>query len=108
MYLQVNNDRSRDYTIPNTPVVNAQPSILGQQSVPMMGPPAQQYNGSQPGWGATPPAVGQSMPMQMHNNVYMPPGTMPPQQMAPGMQFPNHSMPQSTTTMPTYGSDRPQ
>ncbi|KAK7311461.1 hypothetical protein RJT34_09616 [Clitoria ternatea] len=112
--IKVNNDRSRDYTIPNPPVVNAQPSILGPQSVPMMGPPAQPYNGSQyapmseqammpqsqAGWGTAPPAVAQSMPMQ--NNVYMPPGTMPPQ-MAPGMQFPNHSTPQ-----PTYGSDRTQ
>ncbi|XP_027353510.1 polypyrimidine tract-binding protein homolog 2 isoform X2 [Abrus precatorius] len=119
--IKVNNDRSRDYTIPNTPVVNAQPSILGQQSVPMMGPPAQPYNGSQytpiseqammpqsqAGWGSAPPTAVQSMPMQMHNNVYMPPGTMPPQ-MTPGMQFPSHSTLQPTTTLPTYGSDRTQ
>lgn len=87
----------------------------------MGGPPAQQYNGSQytpvsepalmtqsqAGWGAPPPAVAQSMPMQMHNNVYMPPGTMPPQ-MAPGMHFPNHGALQPASTMPTYGSDRTQ
>ncbi|CAJ1974366.1 unnamed protein product [Sphenostylis stenocarpa] len=105
--IKVNNDRSRDYTIPNSPVVNAQPSILGQQSVPMMGPPGQPYNGSQAGWGTGPPAVVQSMPMQMHNNVYMPPGSMP-QQMAPGMQFPSHNAPQPTTSLPAYGSDRAQ
>ncbi|XP_061360125.1 polypyrimidine tract-binding protein homolog 2-like isoform X4 [Gastrolobium bilobum] len=100
--IKVNNDRSRDYTIPNAPVVNTQPSILGQHPVPMTGAPAQQYNGpqyapiteqtmmphSQAGWGTVPPIVPQSMP-QMHNNPYMPPGTMP-QQTAPGMmQFPS-------------------
>jgi len=101
--LQVNNDRSRDYTIPNTP--NAQPSILGQQAVPIVGPPGQPYNGSQTGWGTGPPAAVQSMPMQMHNNVYMSPGSMP-QQMAPGMQFQSPNSSQSTTTLPAYGSDR--
>ncbi|XP_045816074.1 polypyrimidine tract-binding protein homolog 2-like [Trifolium pratense] len=94
--IKVNNDRSRDYTIPLIPVVNTQPSILGQP-VPMMGPPDQQYNvsqytpisdpamipQSQAGWGAAPPAVAQSMPLQMHNNIYMPPGNVPPQ-MPPG------------------------
>ncbi|KAL5145624.1 Polypyrimidine tract-binding 2 [Glycine soja] len=105
--IKVNNDRSRDYTIPNTPIVNAQPSIFGQQSVSMMGPSQQPFYGSQAGWGTAPPAAVQSMPMQMHNNVYMPPGTMP-QQMAPGMQFPSHNTAQPTTTMPSYGSDRTQ
>ncbi|KAG4392927.1 hypothetical protein AAZX31_04G218600 [Glycine max] len=106
--IKVNNDRSRDYTIPNTPAVNVQPSILGQQSVPMMGPPQQPYNGSQAGWGTAPPATTvQSMPMQMHNNVYMPSGTMP-QQMAPGMQFPSYNTAQPTTTLPSYRSDRTQ
>lgn len=84
----------------------------------MMGPPAQQYNGaqytpisdqalmppSQAGWGTAPPVVPQSMPQQMHNNIYMPPGTMPPQ-MAPGMPFPSHSTLQPAST---YGSDRMQ
>ncbi|KAI5405657.1 hypothetical protein KIW84_052426 [Lathyrus oleraceus] len=124
--IKVNNDRSRDYTIPITPVVNLQPSILGQP-VSMTGAPAQQYNGSQytpvsdpamipqpqAGWGTAPPAVAQSMPMQMYNNTYMPPGNMPPQMppgnmppqmppgnMPPGMQFPNHSMLQPTSTLP--------
>ncbi|KOM41418.1 hypothetical protein LR48_Vigan04g161600 [Vigna angularis] len=79
----------------------------GQQSAPMVGPPGQPYNGSQTGWGSGPPAGVQSMPMQMHNNVYMPPGSMP-QQMAPGMQFPSHNSSQPTTTLPAYGSDRAQ
>ncbi|CAK8567541.1 unnamed protein product [Lathyrus sativus] len=132
--IKVNNDRSRDYTIPITPVVNLQPSILGQP-VSMVGAPAQQYNGSQytpisdpamipqpqAGWGTAPPAVAQSMPMQMYNNIYMPPGNMPPQMspgntppqmppgnMPPGMQFPNHGMLQPTSTLPSYGFDRTQ
>lgn len=115
MLLQVNNDRSRDYTIPSTPVVNTQPSILGQQPVPIMGPPPppppQQYIGSQytpisgqammpqsqAGWGTVPPPAAHSIPPHMVNNIYMPPppGNMPPQ-MVPGSQFPN------------YGSDRTQ
>lgn len=96
--IKVNNDRSRDYTIPITPVVNLQPSFLGQP-VSMTGAPAQQYNRSQytpvsdpamipqpqAGWGTAPPAVAQSMPMQMYNNIYMSPGNMPPQ-MQPEIQ----------------------
>ena len=133
------------------PVVNTQPSILGQP-VPMTVPPAQQYNGSQytpisdpamlpqsqAGWGTALPAVAQSMPLQMHNNIYMPAGNMPPgngpmqmppgsmplqmppgnvpmqmplqrpMQMPPGMHFPNHDMLQPTSTLPAYGSDRTQ
>ncbi|KAE9603991.1 putative RNA recognition motif domain-containing protein [Lupinus albus] len=119
--IKVNNDRSRDYTIPLTPVVNVQPSILGQQpfSNPMMGPPAQhQYNPyppiseqglipqSQPGWGTAPSAPPQSMPMQMHNNVYMPPGTMAPP-MAPGMPFPSHGAQQPASPYPSHGAQQP-
>ncbi|CAB4302003.1 unnamed protein product [Prunus armeniaca] len=97
--LQINNDRSRDYTIPNIPIVNPQPSILGQQPVQMIAPAVPQYNGAQfgptdqavmpqpsAGWGPTVPAVPQSVPLQMHNQPYMPPGTLPlPSQMGPGM-----------------------
>lgn len=122
-WLQVNNDRSRDYTIPNTtPMVNSQPSILGQQPTSVMGS-AVQYSGAsftpsqeQPGipqqtsagWGPGVPPMPQSMPMQMHNNPYMPPGTMPPQA-APGMmQSPMQSgMPQSSM-LPRYGSGQMQ
>ncbi|KAE9608893.1 putative RNA recognition motif domain-containing protein [Lupinus albus] len=120
LIIKVNNDRSRDYTMPLTPVVNAQPSIFGQQPVSnlMMGPPPQQqYNlyppiseqgpmpQSQTGWGTAPPVAPQSMPMQMHNNVYMPTGTVAPP-MAPGMPFSSHSVQQPSTTMSTYGPDR--
>ncbi|KAB2596786.1 polypyrimidine tract-binding protein-like protein 2 [Pyrus ussuriensis x Pyrus communis] len=88
--IKVNNDRSRDYTIPTIPIVTAQPSILGQQPVHQMSPAVPPYNGAQyattdqavmpqpsAGWGPTVPAVPPSMPIQMHNQPYMPPGTMP-------------------------------
>ncbi|KAG6579328.1 Polypyrimidine tract-binding protein-like 2, partial [Cucurbita argyrosperma subsp. sororia] len=96
--IKVNNDRSRDYTIPNTPsMVNSQPPVVGQQPGQMMGPSTHQYNGNQygpsaeqpgvqpqpsSGWGSGGPAAPYSMPM--HNPAYMSSGTMPPQ-MAPGM-----------------------
>lgn len=96
--IKVNNDRSRDYTIPNTPMMNPQPSILGQQPASAVGAAPQQYGGvqyaqtpAQPtmhhpppaGWGPVPPA--QSMPMQGHNPPpYMQQGTVP-FQMGPGM-----------------------
>lgn len=82
----MNNDRSRDYTIPTTPVLNTQPSILGHQPYTAGGPGAPAYNGTQyaqgpdPHTGPTPPSAGwnpavpQSMPMQMHNYPYAPPG----------------------------------
>ncbi|CAI0449868.1 unnamed protein product [Linum tenue] len=86
--IKVNNDRSRDYTIPNTPMMNPQPSILGQQ--PMGGGPVQPYSGGQypptaehqmmppqasAGWGAgVPPGPPHSMPQQMNSNAYTPPG----------------------------------
>ncbi|XP_004308003.1 PREDICTED: polypyrimidine tract-binding protein homolog 2 [Fragaria vesca subsp. vesca] len=97
--IKVNNDRSRDYTLPTVPMVNSQPSILGQQPVHMMNPAAPQYSGGaqfaptgqammpQPsaGWVPTVPAVpSQPMPMQMPNQPYMPSGTVP-SQMGPGM-----------------------
>ncbi|KAL5746509.1 hypothetical protein ACOSP7_027655 [Xanthoceras sorbifolium] len=103
--IKVNNDRSRDYTIPIPAMVNPQPSILGQQPMPMMGAPApHQYNGAQAqfapnpeqpmmhqqppaGWGASGQSGPQSMPMMHnHHHPYMPPGSMP--QMAPGMMQP--------------------
>nr|XP_027189651.1 polypyrimidine tract-binding protein homolog 2 isoform X2 [Cicer arietinum] len=103
--IKVNNDRSRDYTIPNPPppIMNTQPSISGQQQAPMNGPPPQQYNTSQyapmnnqnfipqsqAGWGTAPPAGPQGM-QRMHNNPYIPPGTMPPQAGPGMMQYPGH------------------
>ncbi|KAL9412426.1 hypothetical protein AB3S75_045955 [Citrus x aurantiifolia] len=121
--IKVNNDRSRDYTLPSTPMVNSQPSILGQQPVPMVGATANQYNGAQfappppeqpmmhqptaAGWGAVPPAS-QSMPM-MGNHPYMPPGSMP---MGPGMMqmhMPGQSgMPHHHGAMPPPRPDHMQ
>ncbi|KAG8381164.1 hypothetical protein BUALT_Bualt06G0093900 [Buddleja alternifolia] len=82
--IRVNNDRSRDYTIPSTPVLSSQPPILGQQPHNVGGGPGgHAYNGAQygmahdpragpppAGWNAAPP---HSMPMQMHNYHYGPP-----------------------------------
>ncbi|KAK9181925.1 hypothetical protein WN944_025066 [Citrus x changshan-huyou] len=121
--IKVNNDRSRDYTLPSTPMVNSQPSILGQQPVPMVGATANQYNGAQfappppeqpmmhqptaAGWGAVPPAS-QSMPM-MGNHPYMTPGSMP---MGPGMMqmhMPGQSgMPHHHGAMPPPRPDHMQ
>lgn len=121
--IKVNNDRSRDYTLSSTPMVNSQPSILGQQPVPMVGATANQYNGAQfappppeqpmmhqptaAGWGAVPPAS-QSMPM-MGNHPYMPPGSMP---MGPGMMqmhMPGQSgMPHHHGAMPPPRPDHMQ
>ncbi|KAJ0715261.1 putative RNA recognition motif domain, nucleotide-binding alpha-beta plait domain superfamily [Helianthus annuus] len=78
--IKVNNDRSRDYTMPAAPIMNPQPPVFGQQ------PPsaASQYNAttqympgpegyqSSAGWAPGPPPPGpQSMPM--HSHPYMPP-----------------------------------
>lgn len=103
---QVNNDRSRDYTMPPAaPMMNSQPSILGQQppsAVPQYNATAQYMPGpegyappqSTGGWGPGAPAGPQSMPMQqhpqqqqqqmqMHNHPYMPQQGMP-SEMGPG------------------------
>uniref|UniRef100_A0A7N0U6I5 PTBP1-like RNA recognition motif 2 domain-containing protein n=2 Tax=Kalanchoe fedtschenkoi TaxID=63787 RepID=A0A7N0U6I5_KALFE len=96
--IKVNNDRSRDYTMPNLPLMSTQPSILGQQPVPMSGPvptqhyaPPPQYQqapppppmGTQPPatWG---PGAPQAMSMPPQTYHYMPPpGTMPGHGMMP-------------------------
>ncbi|WJX16607.1 hypothetical protein P8452_06613 [Trifolium repens] len=105
--IKVNNDRSRDYTMPTAPppVMNIQPSVSGQQQAPMTGPPSQHYNTaqyapsnnqnfipqSQAGWGTAPPAPHPMQQQQrMHHNPYMPPGTMPPQGGPGMMQYPGH------------------
>jgi hypothetical protein len=102
-------------------MVNSQPSILGQQPAPAMGHTVQ-YNGGpftpnpeqpvmpQPsaGWGPGVPPMPQSMPMQMHNNPYMPPGTMQPQ-VAPGMmQSPMQGGVPQSSMLPPYGSGQMQ
>lgn len=116
--IKVNNDRSRDFTMPN--LANAQPSILGQQPGQMMGPAAVPYGGTQypphaehgimpqpsAGWGAAAsPVPPQSMPMQhMGGHSYMPPATM--QQMGPGMMqggpMPPHAGHGQGGPMPPY------
>lgn len=113
--IKVNNDRSRDYTLSNVvPVVNPQPSILGQQPVPMMTSNPPQYSGAQfappeqvgvpqnsSGWaaGVPGPAVRpQSSAMAMPSHPYMPPGTMPAH---PGMMHPpNQGVPPQATMAP--------
>ncbi|GMN44447.1 hypothetical protein TIFTF001_013649 [Ficus carica] len=114
--IKVNNDRSRDYALSNVvPVVNAQPSILGQQPVPMMtSNPPPHYSGAQfappeqvgvpqnsSGWaaGVPGPAVRpQSLAMAMPSHPYMPPGTMPAH---PGMMHPpNQGVPPQATMAP--------
>ncbi|CAN0891806.1 Polypyrimidine tract-binding protein homolog 2 [Linum grandiflorum] len=106
--IKVNNDRSRDYTIPNAPPLmnHPQPSVLGQQP-PQPAGPSHPYGGSQypppttdphhsmmapqtsVGWGSPagiPPGAPMHHQQPMHNNAYMPPhqhgmmhgGTMPP------------------------------
>ncbi|KAK1577365.1 hypothetical protein Q3G72_021039 [Acer saccharum] len=128
--IKINNDRSRDYTIPNPAMVNPQPSILGQQPMQMMGAAApHQYNGGQfaqnpeqpvmhhqpsAGWGASGPVGPQHMPHMMNNHhPYMPPpGSM--HQMGPGMmQHQQHMQgqggaPQHPGSMPPNRPDQMQ
>ncbi|XP_042053182.1 polypyrimidine tract-binding protein homolog 2-like isoform X3 [Salvia splendens] len=83
--IKVNNDRSRDYTIPNTPVLNSQPPTLGQQPY-SGGPGFPTYNGTQyapgPDTHAAPPphstGWNPAMPQQMHNYHYGAPPSMGP------------------------------
>ncbi|KAJ6359343.1 hypothetical protein OIU76_000968 [Salix suchowensis] len=122
--IKVNNDRSRDYTIPNTVMMNPQPSILGQQPAATHGPPAHPYPGAhfapttehhqmmpQPsaGWATGGPPVPHSMPAQMNHNPYLPPGTMPPQMGHGMMQMPSHGglLPHAPA-MPPYRPDHRQ
>ncbi|GMI71606.1 hypothetical protein HRI_000829900 [Hibiscus trionum] len=117
--IKVNNDRSRDYTVPNPAMVNPQPSVFGQQPVQTMGPTAHQYNGaqygpgvSQPmmppqpsaGWAAGVPGVPPSTPVQMTHHPYMPPASMP--QTTPGtMQMPGgYSGVPPAGSVPPYGN----
>ncbi|GAB4826268.1 hypothetical protein Ancab_009133 [Ancistrocladus abbreviatus] len=98
--IKVNNDRSRDYTIPNNAMLGTQPSLLGQQPPPMPGvtaapapyngvqyaPTPEGYAGTQAmpaGWPPAAAAPQSSMPMQMQNYPYMPPGAAPPGAMPP-------------------------
>ncbi|XP_052196906.1 polypyrimidine tract-binding protein homolog 2 isoform X3 [Diospyros lotus] len=108
--IKVNNDRSRDYTIPSAPMVNPQPSMVYHQQTPLV---SHQYNGGQfppptgvfavpqpsEGWGPGAAAVPQSTPAPMHSHHYMPPATM-----TPGLMQ-SHGQNGPPPTMPLY---RPQ
>ncbi|KAL0340989.1 UNVERIFIED_CONTAM: Polypyrimidine tract-binding protein2 [Sesamum radiatum] len=114
--IKVNNDRSRDYTIPSTPALNSQPSLLGQQPYPVGGPGVHAYGGggaqyappSDPhvpppaGWNPAGPAPPQSMPMQMHNYPYGPPAGAPA--MGPGPVPPHgqNGLPHSSPMRPYH------
>ncbi|XP_021280935.1 polypyrimidine tract-binding protein homolog 2 isoform X2 [Herrania umbratica] len=110
--IKVNNDRSRDYTIPNPAMVNPQPSILGQQPVQTVGATAaHQYNGTQyapphpqpsAGWASGVPAVPQSAAGQMTSHPYMPPASMPQMTPAGMMQMPAHSGVPPAGAVPPY------
>ncbi|KAK3026458.1 hypothetical protein RJ639_041868 [Escallonia herrerae] len=117
--IKVNNDRSRDFTLSNSPMLNPQPSILGHQPNPMAGAGAQMYSRAQftpahevhaapqpsAGWSSGVPGAPQSMPSQMHNHPYMPPTSMPSEMHPAMMQFHSqHGLPHGGAG-PTY---RPQ
>ncbi|KAL1824052.1 hypothetical protein ACET3Z_010830 [Daucus carota] len=109
--IKVNNDRSRDYTIP---MLSTQPSILGQLPPAMVSSGVPLYNGSHyasahqghpvhppsSGWSAGPPAVPQPMLGQMHNPQYMPPASMPSEYGHQMMHSPNGF--QNAGTYPRY------
>ncbi|XP_023728648.1 polypyrimidine tract-binding protein homolog 2 isoform X1 [Lactuca sativa] len=108
--IKVNNDRSRDYTVPaGAQMMNSQPSILGQQ--PPSGPP--QYGGggaqyipapegyaaapapqSSGGWAPGAPAGPQSMPMHMQQQQHQHPQQQQQQQMHNHPYMPHHQQQQ--------------
>ncbi|XP_057525697.1 polypyrimidine tract-binding protein homolog 2 isoform X2 [Amaranthus tricolor] len=98
--IKVNNDRSRDYTVPINTVI--QPSIFGQHPPGQMpgAAAAPPYNGAQypgqlssGGWAATAsPPQHMHMQMPMQNYPYLTPGGAPPGTMPPG-SIPPSSMP---------------
>ncbi|KAJ8747870.1 hypothetical protein K2173_013038 [Erythroxylum novogranatense] len=108
--IKVNNDRSRDYTIPNPAILNPQPPVLGHQPVQQFGPP-HPYRGTH----FTPTAEHPAMPppsagwstgpnsMSMNGHPYMLSGNMPPQMGHRMMQqIAPHSGPQHPAAMPPY------
>ncbi|XP_073148605.1 polypyrimidine tract-binding protein homolog 2-like isoform X2 [Henckelia pumila] len=109
--IKVNNDRSRDYTTPSTPVLNAQHSILGQQPYhPAGGQSSNVYSGPQyasapvhavpphsAGWN---PMMPQSMHMQMHNYPYSPATSSPA--WSHGMISPHGQNGSPKSPMPPY------
>ncbi|XP_051121441.1 polypyrimidine tract-binding protein homolog 2 [Andrographis paniculata] len=81
--IKVNNDRSRDYTIPTTASLNSQPSILGQQPYPGI-----------PGYGAAAYSPASASGMPMHNYPYGLPA------MGHGAAPPSHGAPHSSPMQP--------
>nr|GEX05079.1 helicase and polymerase-containing protein TEBICHI [Tanacetum cinerariifolium] len=88
LLMNVNNDRSKDYTMPAAVQMNPQPLILGQQPSSaglqfnlgqyMPSPEGYAVPLGSSGWAPGPPAEPQSMPMQqMHNHPYMQQQGMP-------------------------------
>ncbi|XP_042505664.1 polypyrimidine tract-binding protein homolog 2-like [Macadamia integrifolia] len=110
---QVNNDRSRDYTLPGTAIYNTPPSVLGQQPVQMVFPAATQYQfapatdgimGARPlaGWAPALASIPQPMPNHLSNNAYMLPAVLPPEMGIGATQF--QSGQPSVTTVLHYGN----
>ncbi|XP_043702374.1 polypyrimidine tract-binding protein homolog 2-like isoform X2 [Telopea speciosissima] len=99
--VKVNNDRSRDYTIPGTAIYSTPPSVLGQQPVQMVFPAATQYNGNQfapaadgimgarplAGWAPAIASIPQPVPNHLSNNTYMLPAVLPPEMGLGATQF---------------------
>ncbi|KAF1001997.1 polypyrimidine tract-binding protein homolog 2-like [Apium graveolens] len=114
--IKVNNDRSRDYTIPNAPMLSTQSSMLGQPPS-VLGPGGPQYSGAQfapvhqghavppppSGWNSGVPVAPQSMQGQMHTHHYMPPANMPSEYGQSVMHNPNSFPPAGS-----YPHYRPQ
>nr|XP_009788716.1 PREDICTED: polypyrimidine tract-binding protein homolog 2-like isoform X3 [Nicotiana sylvestris]XP_009788717.1 PREDICTED: polypyrimidine tract-binding protein homolog 2-like isoform X3 [Nicotiana sylvestris] len=114
--IKVNNDRSRDYTIPNTPMLNSQPSIFGQQPPQIGGPGVHPYSapahyapapGVAPpqhsaGWNSAAATANPGMPMQMHNHPYMPPGSVPSQMGSAVIPMHGRNGIPYSTAMPPY------
>ncbi|PIA34608.1 hypothetical protein AQUCO_03700118v1 [Aquilegia coerulea] len=113
--VKVNNDRSRDYTTPNLPMLNTQPSILGQQPIlvmahtaplyngPQFAPAANEMNGAQPiaQWGMATAAAPQPT-HQYPTDTYMPPGTVHYETGPLMMQMPSLIGQPPVTAMPPY------
>ncbi|KAF5190757.1 Polypyrimidine tract-binding protein-like protein [Thalictrum thalictroides] len=114
--VKVNNDRSRDYTTPSLPMLNTQPSILGQQPIlpmghtaplygsPQFAPAANEMNGAQPiaQCGVATAAAPQLLTHQFPTNTYMPPGAVHYETGPPLMQMPSQFGQPPVIPMPPY------
>ncbi|KAM3247759.1 polypyrimidine tract-binding protein 2 isoform X1 [Capsicum annuum] len=114
--IKINNDRGRDYTMPITPMLNSQPSVLGQQPPLIGGPGVHPYGapsqytpaaGVAPPqhpavWNTAPATATPSMPMQMHSHPYMPPASVPSQMGSGVMPMHGQNVIPQSTPMPPY------